>query len=159
MIIIKFDNWFITLLSRIDYTPYVSDILECANKTFYVNTFINMFNKLIENRGGNKIKVGIGMATDKELVIKAGRKNVSINNKVWIGKAVTIASKLSSYGDKDGYPRLFHSTNSYNNFIEELKKQNIEASNWFHNLGHLNAYYSNVVINDFNNWVNNDFGE
>lgn len=138
-------------------TPNLADELECANKTFYVNTFINMFNKLLEEKGIGKIRVGIGMATDKELVVKAGRKGVDINNKVWIGKAVTVASKLSSYGDKDGYPRLFHSTNSYNNFIEELEKKNIEASNWFHQVGHLNAYYSNVIIIDFNNWVDNGF--
>lgn len=138
-------------------TPNLTDELECANKTFEVNTFINMFNKLIEIRGGNKIRVGIGMATDKELVIKAGRKGVDINNKVWIGKAVTMASKLSSYGDKDGYPRLFYSTSSYNNFIEELENQNIEAKSWFNQIGHLNAYYANVIKADFNNWINNDF--
>ena len=104
-------------------TPDQSYILECANKTFYINTFINMFNKLLENRGGNKIKVGIGMATDKELVIKAGRKGVSINSKVWIGKAVTIASKLSSYGDKNFHSRLMYSPLSYENFIEGLEKK------------------------------------
>lgn len=140
-------------------TPTKPDILECANKTFYVNTFINMFNKLIENRGGNKIRVGIGMATDKELVIKAGRKNVSINNKVWIGKAVTIASKLSSYGDKDGYPRLMHSNSSFINFIEELEKQNPNARNWFDYTSNLNAYRANIIISGFNTWIENGFGE
>lgn len=138
-------------------TPKQSDILECANKTFYVNTFINMFNKLIENRGGNKIEVGIGMATDKELVIKAGRKGVSINSKVWIGKAVTIASNLSSYGDKHHYPRLLYSATSYSNFIAELEKQNSEASSWFKYTDHLNAYRADLVKVDFNNWINNGF--
>lgn len=140
-------------------TPTKPDILECANKTFYVNTFINMFNKLIENRGGNKIRVGIGMATDKELVIKAGRKNVSINNKVWIGKAVTIASNLSSYGDKNHYPRLLYSASSYSNFIEDLEKQNSSAGNWFKYTDHLNAYRAGLVIGGFNSWIENGFGE
>lgn len=138
-------------------TPKQSDILECASKTFYINTFINMFNKLTDNRGGSGIEVGIGMATDKELVIKAGRKNVSINSKVWIGKAVTIASKLSSIGDKDGYSRLVYSNTSYENFIKQLTEENPEAVNWFHNIQSLNAYHANVVKAEFNNWVNNDF--
>ena len=140
-------------------TPEKSDILECANKTFYINTFINMFNKLLENRGQDKIRVGIGMATDKELVIKAGRKGVSINSKVWIGKAVTIASNLSSYGDKDGYPRLMYSNSSYINFIEELEKKSSNARNWFDYTGHLDAYRANIIISDFNYWIENGFGE
>lgn len=138
-------------------TPNLADELECANKTFYVNTFINMFNKLLEEKGIDKIRVGIGMATDKELVVKAGRKGVDINNKVWIGKAVTIASKLSSIGDKDGYSRLVYSNNSYENFIKQLTEENPEAVNWFHNIQSLNAYHANVVKAEFNNWVNNDF--
>ena len=138
-------------------TPTKPDILECANKTFYVNTFINMFNKLIENRGGNKIRVGIGMATDKELVIKAGRKSVGINNKVWIGKAVTIASKLSSYGDKHYLPRLMYSKSSYINFIEGLEERNRNANSWFKYIDDFNAYSADIVKVDFNNWINNGF--
>lgn len=140
-------------------TPKKTDVFKCANKTFYVHTFINMFNKLIEDRGGDKIRVGIGMATDKELVIKAGRKGVKINSKVWIGKAVTIASKLSSYGDKNYYPRLLYSQTSYSNFIEELEKQNSNARSWFKHTDHLNAYRANIIISEFNSWIENGFGE
>ncbi|NQT57762.1 MAG: hypothetical protein HQ557_02145 [Bacteroidetes bacterium] len=35
---------------------------------------------------------------DKELVIKAGRKDTGINNQVWIGDAVSKASTLSTLG-------------------------------------------------------------
>ena len=31
-------------------TPKKSNVLECANKTFYANTFINMFNKMLEKK-------------------------------------------------------------------------------------------------------------
>lgn len=138
-------------------TSKQSDILDCADKTFDVNTFINMFNKIIENRGGKGLKVGIGMATDKELVIKAGRKSVGINNKVWIGKAVTIASKLSSYGDKHYLPRLMYSKSSYINFIEGLEERNRNANSWFKYIDDFNAYSADIVKVDFNNWINNGF--
>ena len=142
-------------------TPEKSDILECANKTFYINTFINMFNKLLENRGQDKIRVGIGMATDKELVIKAGRKGVSINSKVWIGKAVTIASKLSSYGDKNFYSRLMYSPVSYENFIEgfEKKQPNDNVRNWFSYQSGLNAYGSGILMSEFDDWIKGGFAE
>ena len=37
-------------------TPLKSDELKCADKTFYANTFINMFNKMLEQRGIEPIK-------------------------------------------------------------------------------------------------------
>lgn len=138
-------------------TPYKDDIFECANKTFYINTFIYMLNKLLKERGKPELKAGIGMATDEELVIKAGRKGVSISDKVWIGQAVTIASKLSSYGDKNNNNRIFFSETSYNNFIDELETKNTEAKNWFNYEYLVGAYSANIIIKDFNNWINNGF--
>jgi len=142
-------------------TPTKAEIFECAKNTAYVNTFINMFNKLLENRGKDKIRVGIGMATDKELVVKAGRKGVSINSKVWIGEAVTMASKLSSYGDKFYHSRLMYSPSSYSNFIERFEEAypNVNVKSWFSYKSELNAYESGIIMGEFNDWINNDFGE
>jgi len=142
-------------------TPSEAEIYECAQNAVYVNTFINMFNKLLEDRGKDKIRVGIGMATDKELVIKAGRKGVSINSKVWIGKAVTIASKLSSYGERNFHSRLMYSPSSYEKFIKELEKKqpNDNVRNWFSYESGLDAYKSGVIMSEFQDWIENDFGE
>ena len=90
-------------------TPQKSDVLELAYKTFYINTYMKMLNKLLQERSLPEIKVGIGMSTAQELVIKAGRKDVGINSKVWIGKAVTRASKFSSIGNKEGHSVLVYS--------------------------------------------------
>ena len=90
---------------------------------------MGMLNKLLSDRSLPNISVGIGMSTAKELVIKAGRKNVGINSKVWIGKAVTTASNLSSLGNKNGRKSLVYSVCSYNNFIEGLKERNKDKKN------------------------------
>lgn len=140
-------------------TPYNSDVFKCAIKTFYINTLINMLNKMLRQKGIQEIKAGIGMATDQELIIKAGRMRSGINSKVWIGNAVTKASKLSSLGDKDDYPRLFYSKLSYDNFIDELVKKNPNANtkSWFKtksfgkSIGQ--AYYDNIFQADFSNWI------
>ena len=84
-------------------TPTKEDILEIMDKSFYINTFMKMLNKLLDEKGFSTISVGIGVSTAQELVVKAGRKDVGINNSVWIGDAVTKASKLSSLGNKNGY--------------------------------------------------------
>ena len=142
-------------------TPFQKDILNCANKTFYANTFIEMFNKMLTKRGIDPIRAGIGMSTGYDLVIKTGRKGVGINEKVWIGTAVTEASNLSSLGDKDGYCRLMYSSISYENFIDGLKDQcsNQNVENWFtpiiSPIPNIDIVYNaDIIILDFNNWIN-----
>lgn len=143
-------------------TPKYIDEYNCARKTFYINSFINMFNKLLIDRGYSELKVGIGMATDRELVIKAGRKGIGVNSKVWIGKAVTMASNLSSLGDKDGRARLMYSSNSYTCFIEHLERSIPSKSprDWFieiYNPAYGIIYNADIIICEFQEWVDNNF--
>lgn len=138
-------------------TPQKYDEYEIADKAFYINTYMTMLNKLLENKGYPEISVGIGVATSQELVVKAGRKGVGINNMVWIGNAVTKASNLSSLGNKNGLSSIVFSELSYDNFIEKLVKNNGEkAKGWFtkHSSVEHGTYYDANIINiDFNNWI------
>ena len=141
-------------------TPLQKDILELADKTFYINTYMKMLNVLLEDRSLPKIKVGIGMSSAQELVVKAGRKDVGINSKVWIGKAVTRAAHFSSIGNKNENSPLIYSICSYNNFINALKKRNKtkDVDSWFsYNSDDKNgAYYTaNIVKKEFDEWISN----
>ncbi len=134
-----------------------NNIYELADKTFYINTYMKMLNKLLSNRFLPEINVGIGMSTAQGLVVKAGRKDVGINSKVWIIKAVTRASNFSSLGNKKGNPALVHSNCSYINFIDKLQeKSGKDAKDWF--TYHLDerdgAYYTaNIIKMDFDKWI------
>lgn len=142
-------------------TPKESDELEIAIKAFYINTFMRMLNKLLKDRDLPEIKVGIGQSTAQELVVKAGRKGVGINSKIWIGKAVTRACHYADYGGKNGNPSLVFAKNSYDYFIKGLKKRNSgksekEVENWFtyHKDEGEGAYYTaDIIETDFNNWI------
>lgn len=141
-------------------TPQKDDIYELADKTFWINTYMGMLNQLLSDRNLPEIKVGIGMSSAQELVVKAGRKDVGINNKVWIGKAVTTASNLSSIGNKNGNYALVYSSCSYNNFIEELKEvcQGQNPEEWFtyHWNNSCGGYYTARVIKTaFDEWISN----
>lgn len=144
-------------------TPDKSNIYELADKTFYINTYMNMLNKMLSERSLPNVKVGIGMSTAKELVIKAGRKDVGINSKVWIGKAVTKASNLSSLGNKNGNKSLVYSKCSYDNFIDELVKKDKDKNpkGWFtyHNDINGEYYTANIIKIGFDNWINNGMKE
>lgn len=137
-------------------TPNVSDEYDIARLAFYINTYIKALNQLLAARGYPTIKVGIGVSTAQELVVKAGRKNTGISDNVWIGKAVTTASNLSSLGGKNGVNPIVFSEASYNYLIKKLSEKKPDASSWFkyENSQQFGSYYAgNIIIQDFNDWI------
>ena len=91
-----------------------------------------------------------------ELIVKAGRENSGINNLVWIGKAVTTASNLSSLGNKNSIGSIVLSNLTYN-YIE--KKYTDEQKKWFTKITCDDEiyYHCNIVFTDFNDWIKNNF--
>ena len=123
-----------------------------------LNTFLKMFNKIITNYGYKKIKAGIGIGCDEDLIIKAGRTGTGINDKIWIGKAVVDASNLSSIAARNGVSNIAISPLFYSNAIDLLLNRNKEYAKWInvHKAnGTIDFYHCDVVQNDFNDWINN----
>ncbi|MFP3750942.1 adenylate cyclase, partial [Bacillus altitudinis] len=124
--------------------------------------YMKMLNKLLEERKLPNIKAGIGLAAKETLAVKAGRKSSGINNLVWIGDAVTHASKLSDLGNKPPVEPIVMSKIFYNNYIKEQMKNNENAKNWWKVKNDLNLgdiYHGNVIIGNFNDWINNGMNE
>lgn len=138
-------------------TPYKNMIYDVAIKSFYVNTLLNMINKVLNEKELPFIKVGVGVASAKELVIKTGRKDVGINEKVWIGNATSRASNLSDIANKNGLRGIAFSDLAYINFIDKLKDtfDNGDATEYFnyHNDDSGIYYDADIIITDFNDWI------
>ena len=132
-------------------SPNEKDEAEIFNLVCYINTLISMLNKLFNKNNLQGISVGIGMATGKELVVKAGRPGTGINSKVWIGKAVTMAANLSSIGNKNNRKTIILSSESYKYMTDEDKKNNLFSKFKHNEYGTL--YESNAVMSNFNNWI------
>lgn len=136
-------------------SPKEQDEYNCYLKCCYVNTLINMLNKLLTNKGFSNIKVGIGLATAQELVVKAGRYGSGINNKVWIGNAVTKASNLSSLGNKNGIEPIVVSEASRTIILNVHNKEKTYFDDFFKE-SYINSekiYHCDRVITDFNKWI------
>ena len=139
-------------------TPQKSDIYELADRTFWINTYIKMLNTLLIARSLPTIRVGIGMSSAQELVVKAGRKDVGINSKVWIGEAVTKAANYSSKGNKGDNSVLIYSGCSFDNFIEKLEEVNPDETprDWFKYRydSDIGWYYTaNIIKSTFDQWI------
>lgn len=138
-------------------TPYKQSIYELADIAFNINTFIAMLNKLLSKINFKNIQVGIGVAFGKDLVVKAGQKGTGINDRIWIGNAVVVASNLANVAGRNGKKSIAFSNVTYDNFIDLFKKNSSknpqEINSWFKYDFVYEAYFCSLVKAKFNNWV------
>ena len=136
----------------------IDENVDVMDKAFYINTYMEMLNKLLSNKSMKNIEAGIGVATAKELVVKAGREGSGINNLVWIGKAVTHASKFSGMANRAGYGKIIFSDSFYNKVINSLINRNKDKNpiEWFKCFDddELGTFYScSIVKSEFSKWI------
>ncbi|MBD5099715.1 MAG: adenylate cyclase [Clostridiales bacterium] len=134
-------------------TPQKDDIKDVFDIAVKTNTFMKMFNKLLTEQGYSNIGVGIGLGTDKQLIIKAGRSGTGINDKIWIGDAVVDASNLSSIANRYGYKKIAMNSCFYNNIKKYYEKKpwfNYISNSTYYNDG---FYECDIVNTEFDNWI------
>ena len=136
-------------------TPKKTDINEVFNVAVKINSFMKMFNVLLQQNKYPTIGVGIGLGCDKEIVIKAGRTGTGINDKIWIGNAVVDAANLSSVSNRNGYDKIAMNCCFYENIIDFDDND----KSWFKYVKcveKFNGYFyqCNVVNSEFEEWIN-----
>ena len=138
-------------------TPDKDDIFDLFLISAYLNTLIKMLNKMYSKKDYPSIKAGIGVGVGKDLIIKAGKKGTGINDKIWIGASVVDACKLANVANRDGFGNIGYNKMAYINFIDSLKKaKGEEALEWFKYNSEFNAYFGDIIVEPFNNWIENE---
>ncbi|WP_251135784.1 adenylate/guanylate cyclase domain-containing protein [Exiguobacterium sp. s133] len=134
-------------------TPFQKDTIDITKRALYINTYLKMLNKLLTDRQLPTIKAGIGLNIGRTLTVKAGRKSSGINNLVWIGESVSIASKLADLGNKNSVNPIVLSSIFHFNYVKA--KGNNEEKNWTEEFdsNHGTYYHANRIITDFNDWI------
>ncbi len=131
-------------------TPLKENIQDVLDQAITVNTFLTMLNQMLRNKSLPTIKAGIGAASAQELVVKAGRKGVGINNAVWIGKAVTYASALSSQANKGNIRPIAVSDLMFKNLIDGTIRNYFLSATCIP-VG--NFYHAEIFDNKFQEWI------
>ncbi|MGG4046125.1 MULTISPECIES: adenylate cyclase [Paenibacillus] len=134
-------------------TPKKGDIYDLATRAFYINTYMNMLNSLLEARNLSTIEIGIGLAAQNTLVVKAGHESSGIQNLMWIGGLVTKAFKLSDLGNKKGIGPIVMSKTFHSNYLQRAKYKEKKFWRKVKNSKYGDFYHGDVVISDFNNWI------
>ena len=141
--------------------PKQADLNEIFDDAVIINTFNNMFQKILAQKNYPQFSVGIGLGASEDVVVKVGRKNSGFNDKLWIGDAVINASNLSSLGDsKNGYPIYVDSTFYYN--IKDFpigKDEKVTNESFFEeeSLDNETVYKCNVIKVQFEKWIEDGF--
>lgn len=128
-------------------TPQQADINELFLTAASAASLIDTLNIKYKKRKYSELTVGIGLAYDESLYIKAGHKGSGINEVVWLGKLVGEAAMLCSYGNKTySDARTMVSEVFYNNLNDYNK--NLLTLNY--NRG---CYHGNIINLEMNEWV------
>ena len=137
---------------------YKQNIVSMFRTAYIINTFINLFNKLLSNKKYPSVYAGIGIGSGHDLIIKAGKKRI-VHDKIWVGEAVINASNLSKIAYRNGYKPICMDQTTYENIIELLKEENSNYSSWITRASspkYNGAFYEcNIVQTDFDNWIEN----
>lgn len=142
-------------------SPKKKDTYYLANKTFIINTFVKMFNKLLKRYCLPKLKVGISMVTSKDFIARATREDLELKNKIWMGDTVSLARNLDKISNCEGNKSIVFSESAYFNFIDLLEKANKDKAprEWFiYNYSEeIGTYYvADIVKTNFNNWIKHE---
>ena len=100
-----------------------NDDIEVFELAVLINTYLKMLNKLLLKRQMKTIRVGIGISTDIDLVVKAIDNKKDINCKVWIGRGITYAAKLSSCANHKNKKCILFTSEFYNSINQFLYKK------------------------------------
>lgn len=141
-------------------TKVQSEIEDIFIRACYVNTYIDMLNKLLAQRNLGEIKAGIGISASESVAVKAGRKYSGVNSLVWIGEAVSEASKLSNISYKDGIGPIAISGVVHSNILSyydnmQAKELSNQFKNLFTKINYKDIYHGSIVISNFSEWVKN----
>lgn len=96
------------------------DIYPCFDIAVTIDTFIDLFNKLIVENGLEEIKAGIGVACSERLEIKYGDRDMKKREILSHDEIVTRASRIALLGDVRGGARLNISYAVYENILKKL---------------------------------------
>lgn len=104
-------------------TPLIVDINNVFALAFTANSLLKTLNYKLGQAGyPTPIKIGIGIAYGRALMIKAGYSGSGINDVVYMGDVVNQAAKLASTGGKLGSPPIVIDSTIYANLTEHNQR-------------------------------------
>lgn len=128
-------------------TPKKSDVDNIICVIGKLNALIKILNYKLGKKNYSKIKVGIGAAYGRALVVKAGYSGSGLNDVIWMGDVVNLACHLCNQAGRDERNVIATSYTIYNNINDSNKKLFTAFK-----IDGVTYYEGNFVNTNMNNW-------
>lgn len=126
------------------YKHQIDSVFDTAAQ---VSSIIDTLNIKFQTKGIDPIKVGIGLAYGRALMIKVGYRGSGLNDVVWMGDVVNESSNLCSYGNQRAFDKeMMVSSDFYCKLKEEYQK----LLEWNSYRGCYHGDVRNITMNE---WV------
>lgn len=112
-----------------------------------ISSLIDILNIKLSKKKYSTVSVGIGIEDGETLYIKAGFKGSGLNEVVWVGKPVGIASGLCKIGNRTSTDKEFMVSERVYGMLSEHQKGLLTYNK---NRG---CYHGNVINNHMNEWA------
>lgn len=137
--------------------PLKGNINTVSNILTLINSFFNMFNKILISKNINEIDYRVSMATDNNYFVSPKIEfdefeSMKIDNTIIIGDVVSRSIQMCKFNQLS---KLIYDNTSYINFIEAWEKSNEKSKTWFTTYKNNDSTYHtcDVVRKKFDKWI------
>jgi class 3 adenylate cyclase len=139
-------------VSGIFEAKYKNQTLDIFQASYTIHSLIKTLNYKLNKKGIDEIKIGIGIAKGRALMVQAGYKGSGIKDVVWMGDVVNLASNLCGKGNKDWVSSIVISKQIYNDLEGQKNKFGKPYQGMFSY--HYEGFYSgNIIRLDMEDWL------
>lgn len=140
----------------------VSGIFACTGEdqvmnpftaAYTINGIVRVLNTRLEKKNYTPIRIGIGLAKGKALMVKAGYKGSGLNDVVWMGDVVNLASNLCNLANKNGNSVINVSEVVYNELRGYRGYNNEPYQDMLHKPQGKDYYTGDIIRHSMDEWV------
>ena len=134
------------------------DVMQPFQAAYTINSIVEVINMKAGKKGYNSIRIGIGLAKGKALMVQAGYKGSGLNDVIWMGDVVNYASHLCDKANKEGNSVINISEDVYNDLEGFTGHENKPYQGMFRCPWGKDYYTGNVIRVSIEEWLNANRG-
>ena len=132
------------------------DVMQPFQAAYTINGVVKILNHKLVKKGWTPIKIGIGLAQGKALMIKAGYNGSGINDVVWMGNVVNQASNLCNIANKNGNDVIVVAEDVYDDLYGKLGTNNQPYQKMLRKPHWNDDYYTgDIILTLIDDWLIN----
>lgn len=132
------------------------DVMQPFQAAYTINGVVKILNYKLKQKSWNPINIGIGLAGGKALMIQAGFKGSGMNDVVWMGDVVNLASNLCNNANKYGNDVIVISDDVYSDLYGKLGFNNVPYQTMLKKPSIMKDYYTgDIILASISDWLNN----